>query len=149
MRRILSALLLLALLAGCGDDDGGTTTEPANEATTQAPEPGLVQMLVLTSAGGEVSPEVWWVDSPKQRERYVKTFQDRGQVTEALQQAVEDAGEREGRLGAATVFIGCDSPPSVDITEGEDGWEVHPHKVPSPKLECFAPMTSIALVEIP
>ncbi len=144
MGRILGVLLLMALVAGCGDD-GGTPDQP----TPPAPEPELVQMVVLTSAGGVSSPTVYFVDDESQMRRYVKTFQDRDQATASLQQAVEDAGEREGRLAFATVFIGCDVPPGVTITEGEDGWEVHPKKVPSPKKECFAPMTSVALVEIP
>jgi hypothetical protein len=146
MRRFLGTLLLLTALAGCGDDDGGTTDQPAPQ---EPAEPGLVQMLVLTSAGGEVSPTAYFVDDRKQMKAYVKTFEDRDQVIESLQQAAEDAGDHEGRLAAATVFIGCDTPSDVHVTEGEDGWEVHPKKVPDSKLQCFAPMTSIALVEIP
>ena len=143
MRRFLGLLLLLWIPVGCGEDPQDPGLQPAD------PEPGLVQMLVLTSAGGEVSPTAYFVDDGQQMKAYAKTFEDRDQVIESLQQAAEDAGDHEGRLAAATVFIGCDTPSDVHVTEGEDGWEVHPKKVPDSKLQCFAPMTSIALVEIP
>jgi hypothetical protein len=145
MGRTFAALLLLSLLAGCGED----TQDPGQPPADPEPEAGLVQMLVLTSSGGEVSPEAYFVDDRQQMKAYVKTFEDRDDVADALQQAVRDAGEREGRLAAATVFIGCDSPSGVEVTEGEDGWEVHPEEVADRKRECFAPATSIALVEVP
>lgn len=148
MRRIISALLLVTfLLAGCGSEseDGDAPTEEK----TEKDEPELVQMLVLTSAGGEVSPRAYFVDDPQQMKAYRKTFEDRDQLTSALEQAVEDAGDREGRLAAATVYIGCDVPSDVTVTQGEGGPEVHPAKVKATTKECFAPMTSVALVEIP
>ena len=134
----------LMALAGCGEDDGGST-EPSSDAS----EAELVQMLVLTSAGGEVSPTAYYVDDTKEMDAYAKTFEDRDDVVAAVQQAVEDAGDTEGRLAAATVAIGCDVPEGVSITEGDNGPEVHPDKIANPKPECFAPMTSIAIVEIP
>jgi hypothetical protein len=145
MRRILGTLLLLSVLVGCGDDEGTPTADPS--ADQSGPE--LVQMIVLTSAGGEVSPEAYFVDDRDQMKAYVKTFEDRDDVTAALQQAAEDAADRDGRLAVATVAIGCDVPPGVGITEGEHGWEVTPRKIVDPKQECFAAATSIALVEIP
>jgi hypothetical protein len=143
MRRFIAALVLLPLLAGCGDDDGGSTDRPA------AAEPELVQTLVLTSAGGEVAPTAYLVDDRAQMKAYVKTFEDRDDVAAAIQQAVGEADDRDGELAVATIAIGCDVPEDVSITEGEDGWEVHPGKVPDPKQECFAPTTSVALVELP
>jgi len=136
-------LVGLAALAGCGDDDG--SAEPSSDAS----EPELVQMLVLTSAGGEVSPTAYYVDDPEEMDAYLKTFEDRDDVSAAVQQAVADAGDTEGRLAAATVAVGCDVPEGVSITEGDNGPEVHPDKIADPKQECFAPTTSVAIVEIP
>ena len=54
MKRSLAALavlVLLATLAGCGEDDGEATDPSAGPA-----DPALVQTLVLTSAGGTVAP---------------------------------------------------------------------------------------------
>jgi len=143
MRRIISALLLVPFLAACGSDPQDPGLQPAEA------EPELVQMLVLTSAGGTVSPAAYFVEEPKETNAYVKTFEDRDDVEAALQQALEDAGDREGRLAAATVAIGCDVPEGVTITEGEDRPEVRADKIANPKQECFAPTTSIAVVEIP
>lgn len=134
----------LMALVGCGEDDGGST-EPSPDAS----EAELVQMLVLTSAGGEVSPTAYYVDDREAMDAYAKTFEDRDDVTAAVQQAVKDAGDTEGRLAAATVAIGCDVPADVSVTEGDNGPEVHPDKIADPKQECFAPMTSIAIVEVP
>jgi hypothetical protein len=143
MRRIFSVLLLVPVLAGCGADPQDPGRRPAD------PEPELVEMVVLTAAGGEVSPAAYFVDDRKDLKAYATTFEDRDGVVAAVQQAVEDAGDRDGRLAAATVAIGCDVPEGVSITEGRDGPEVRAGKISNPKLECLAPMTSIALVEIP
>jgi hypothetical protein len=35
------------------------------------------------------------------------------------------------------------------VEQGPDGWVVTPHKVPSPLQECFAPVTSVAIVAVP
>ena len=149
MRRIFCALalagLLTGLLAGCADDGG----DEADDPPATAPEPALVQTLVLTSAGGKVSPKAYFVDDPAQLKAYLKSFEDRDDVEAAVQQAVTDAGEREGRLAVATIAIGCDVPEDVTITEGKDSVLVTPGKIANPKEECFVPTTSIALVEVP
>ena len=145
MRRTLCALLLLAALAGCGDDDGDGTSDP----TPKAAEPELVQIVVITSAGGKVAPRAYFVDDRQEMKDYVKTFENRDDVVETVRQAVTDAGEREGRLAVATIAIGCDVPPDASIVVTTDGPEVRPGKIVDPIPECFAPATSIALVEIP
>lgn len=142
MRTLIAALLLIPLLAACGDDEDETTE-------SAAPQPREVTTLVLTSAGGKVDPAVTWTDDRKALKGYLRTFDDRDDVADAIRQAVTDAGEREGRLAVATVGIGCDSPEGVTIVEGEQGWEVTAGKVVDQKKECFAPMTTIAVVEIP
>ena len=141
---MLPLLLALAVLSACGDEES-----TAGEPDSAASEPELVQMLVLTSAGGEVSPAAYFVDDRKDMKTYVKTFEDRDDVAAAIEQAVEDAGDREGRLAAATVAIGCDVPEGVSITVDQDRPEVRADKITNPKQECFAPTTSIAVVEIP
>ena len=150
MRRISRTLvltsLLAGLLAGCGDDDGDEAKEPP---AGQVAEPALVQTIVLTSAGGKVDPRAYFVDEPKQMQTYIRTFDDRDDVQAAIQQAVTDAGDRQGELAVATIAIGCDVPENVSITEGNDSVLVTPGKIANPKQECFAPTTSIALVEIP
>ena len=111
--------------------------------------PELVQIVVLTSAGGKVAPRAYYVDDRQEMKAYVKTFENRDGVVEAVRQAVTDAGEREGRLAVATIAIGCDVPPDASIVVTTNGPEVRPGKIVDPLPECFAPATSIALVEIP
>ncbi len=146
MRRILCALLLAAALTGCGDDEG---VDQSPDPDADAGEPELVQILVLTSAGGTVAPEAYFVDNRQAMKAYVKTFEDRDDVAEAIRQAVQDAGDLAGQLAVATIAVGCDVPPGVSIIESTKGVEVRPSKIVDPIPECFAPTTSIALVEIP
>ncbi len=146
MRRTLCAALLVVALAGCGDDEKSEANPNPGEETAG---PELVQIVVLTSAGGKVAPEAYYVDDRKAMKAYVKTFDDRDDVTDAIKQAVTDAGEREGSLAVATIALGCDVPPGVSIIESTKGPEVRPSKIVDPVKECFAPTTSIALVEIP
>ena len=73
-----------------------------------------------------MTPTAYFVDERKEMKAYVKTFEDRDDVAAAIQQAVTDAGEREGQLAVATIAVGCDVPPGVSIIEAEDGPEVRP-----------------------
>ena len=47
-------------------------------------------------------------------------------------------------LVAAVISIGCDVPPGVTYVDGE----VHPKKVAAPLKECFAPVTSVAILAV-
>ena len=96
-----------------------------------------------------MAPRAYFVDDRQEMKDYVKTFENRDDVVETVRQAVTDAGEREGRLAVATIAIGCDVPPDASIVVTTDGPEVRPGKIVDPIPECFAPATSIALVEIP
>ena len=49
----------------------------------------------------------------------------------------------------AVVSIGCDVPPGVDGDQSADGWVFTPQEVARPLQECFAPVTSVALVAVP
>ena len=136
--------VVLLLLVACASDDQDPGLQPAEPD----PEPELVRMLVLTSAGGEVSPTAYDVDDRTQMRAYVRTFEDRDQATSALRAAVREAGDR-GRLVAATVAVGCDVPRDVEVSGADGAPEVRPAKVATPEVECFAPMTSVALVRLP
>ena len=48
-------------------------------------------------------------------------------------------------LVAAVVSIGCDVPTAVTYDAGK----VRATKVPNPTPECFAPVTSVAILEVP
>jgi len=52
-------------------------------------------------------------------------------------------------LYGAVVAVGCDSPSEVAVTAGDSGLQINALKVANPKPECFAPMTTVALVLVP
>ena len=68
-------------------------------------------------------------------------------MTTQVQDAVAGADVAEGEaIYAAVVAIGCDSPTDVTVTDSGAGLVITAGKVPSPMMECFAPMTTVALV---
>ncbi len=75
---------------------------------------------------------------------------ERGGLDEKIAQAVAGATVPEGyTVMGAVVSIGCDVPPGVTVTQSSDGWVFTPQKVDKPLQECFAPVTSVALVAVP
>ena len=71
-------------------------------------------------------------------------------MVQQIQHAVANTDVPDGQaLYAAVVSIGCDSPTDVSVTDSGAGLVITAGKVPSPQLECFAPMTTVALVLAP
>jgi hypothetical protein len=153
MRRFLGSLALLSLLAAgltaCGDDTDEPTTAPGTAAPSNDEAPAhssTVAILSMTAAGGKVSlTPVALPDA-----RAVRSFS--AQFTQPalghkIAAAVADTEVPEGQpLAAAEVAVSCDVPSSVTITETDDGVVVTADEVPSPLPECFASVTSVALV---
>ena len=174
----LPTLLLVTVLAsGCGDEEAGTATDddstptasssptesgtPTEDATpTEAGTPTkdagddevdfeLVQMITETAAGGAMSE----VAVPLGDDTAVQEFNAQFE-TDALPTRVHNAVAKtdvpEGMLlYGAVVAIGCDVPTDVHVVAGESGLVITGAKVPSPQIECFAPMTTVALVLVP
>ncbi len=144
MRRILGTTLLVPALllvaGGCGSDEGVTAVgDPA------APE---VTVVSGTAAGGEVADRVTALDDEAAIAAYADRFRGplAGNVERAAQAVDVPAGTR---LVAAVVAVGCDVPPGVDVAgRGEDATFV-PEQVRSPRRECFAPVTTVALAAVP
>jgi hypothetical protein len=160
MRRTLGPLLLLPLLlgalTGCGDDDesandGPTPSESSNTAAPSpdpAAEPVVVAVVSETNAGGTVSDVLSPVDGAALDDFLTRL--DSGSLGDKVRGEVESYDAPEGHsLGAAVVAVACDVPPGVSVTEAGDGWAVSPHKVPSPLPECFAPVTTVVVVDVP
>jgi hypothetical protein len=146
MRRTLGTLVLLAALAGCGDDTGHT--DGGLQADPRTPEVTQVALLTGTSAGGEVTTE----PTPLRDAAAVRTYADQFRNDELqgeIVAAAEKAEVPEGRqLAAAVVAVGCEVPTRV-VGTGTDA-DVALHAVlPSPTKKCFAPITTVALVLLP
>lgn len=134
-----------------------TETETATDLPTTAPptkspplDPGgvafeLVEIVSGTAAGGQVSPGAVALDSPAAVEAFVAPFRPAlaADVTRAAR------GADGGQLYAAVVGLGCDVPPGVTVAESAEGYTITGTKVPDPTPECFAAVTSVAIVTIP
>ena len=167
----LSALLVLLLSAGCGDDDPGDTRADDRASTSPSPstsssasaspspsESGTstsvpvdfteVALLSETNAGGEVSPQPTLLDSPAAVTSFAGTFEGRS-MADQIDAAVVKADVPEGEALVGTVVaVGCDVPPGVSVKWNGTGLEVTAHKVKEPSKECLAPVTTVSLLTV-
>jgi hypothetical protein len=168
MRRTLGAPVLVLLLGalllftGCGQDQTGDVTDDSapTSDTTGSAEPDdeddkeplgevefeLVEMITETAAGGKVDPQAWPLADVVAVQEFTKQFK-----TEAIQTRltglVESIDIPEGKaLYGAVVAIGCETPPGVVVTSTDSGLTIEAQPMPSPPKECYAAMTSVALV---
>jgi ABC-type glycerol-3-phosphate transport system substrate-binding protein len=160
MRRLLGpALLAVVVLAGCGDSASDSASDPASRPSsatasasdepTEAAAPQTIAIVSQTAAGGEVDLNAVPVDDDAALQDFAAQF-NRAGLEEKIATAVAGATVPEGyTVMGAVIAIGCDVPPDVSVEPGPDGWVVTPHPVPSPLQECFAPVTSVAVVAVP
>ena len=121
----------------------------ASDKPTEALAPQTIAIVSQTAAGGEVDLNAVPVDDDAALQEFTAQFNKAG-LEEKIATAVAGATVPEGyTVMGAVVAIGCDVPPDVSVEQGPDGWVVRPHKVPSPLQECFAPVTSVAIVAVP
>ncbi len=145
-----TALFLLAV-GGCGDaastqDASGPAEASALTGDTSA---RLLEIVTGTAAGGEVDPTPVPVRDATELSGFLEQFSNQGFVRE-LRLAVRAAEVAEGQLLVASVVaVGCEVPTEVSVL-GPPG-DVTIVAVPSVRSprECFAPMTSVALVSMP
>lgn len=156
MRQLLgTALLALTLLAGCGDSEPGLS--PDSGSTPGSPVPcddgadcvGETVLVSGTAAGGEVTTKATELRDEAAVRAYVKQFED--SFARKVRAAVDDVGLLAGStVVAAVVSVGCDVPPGVDVRRAADGGIVmEAQPVSAPHLECFAPVTTVALAGVP
>lgn len=159
---LLLVTLLVALLAGCGDDDGGTTgdgpppSSPSSDLLSPGPtgeppapdQPLVVALLSETGAGGVTADVLTPVEGAGLAPFLAQL--DSAELSEEVRAAVDGYTVPEGRsLGAAVVAVACDVPGSVAVTQEGEEWTVTAAKVPSPLPECYAPVTTVAVVDVP
>lgn len=158
MKRLLGpCLLTLALLcAGCGDASSSGATDRTSPSPTHSPtvsdpapsEPLTVAIVSETAAGGEVDLVAVPVEAEADRQAFTAQF-ERGELTEKIGAAIAAATIPEGfTVVGAVVAIGCDVPTSVEATKTPEGWVLDP-EIPKSNEQCFAPVTSVALVAVP
>jgi hypothetical protein len=159
---LLAALLLAAALGACADDgpaekgrdpgpsgvSGSPTSSDAGTGTGD-PEFELVDTITVTSAGGQLSDTAVPLSDDAAVQSFVGQFtgEDLGaQVEDEVAKADVPSGHE---LYGAVVAIGCDAPDDVTVARSGSDVVITAVKVPSPKSECFAPMTTVALVLVP
>jgi hypothetical protein len=151
MRRTLGtlALALVLVATGCGDSGDDTAGDGPTTPGSSAPSP-IVEVAVLTgtSAGGHVTTRPTLLPDEAAVREYVEQFRNdrlQGEIVRAADRAEVPAGQQ---LAAAVVAIGCEVPTRVvgTTTAGE---VVVRAVLPSPTKQCFAPITSVALLLVP
>lgn len=175
MRRTLGPLLLLPLLlAGCGEEGTGSATDdptssasstPAAPTSPTSPNPTdeplatdgandgatVLGLVHETNAGGTVSDQLTSIDGDGLLD--FLTQLDSSSLSEQVMAIAEDNPPTDGhRLMAAVVALGCDVPPGVTVSGAPDDsgtWTVIPDKVTAPLQECLAPVTTVAVVDVP
>ena len=106
-------------------------------------------MLTETAAGGATSEVAVPLGDDAAVQEFNAQFETDALPTQ-VQNAVATTDVPEGMLlYGAVVAIGCDAPTDVHVVAGESGLVITGAKVPSPQIECFAPMTTVALVLVP
>ena len=149
---VLCALVLTVGLAGCGDDSGSATD--ASDSTSTATSTGpvdfdLVDTITVTAAGGTMSTAAVPLGEDAQVEEFLTQFTSDDMVNQ-LKDTVAATDVPDGKeLYGAVVSIGCDAPDQVTVTDTGDDLVITANAVPSPLPECFAPMTTVALVLVP
>lgn len=167
MKRYLGSLLAivaLTLLGGCGDDPENEAEDPASTPTTTTttttettdtdptgtgdPTARVVDIVSGSAAGGEVAETATVIEDDQALARYLEQFEPA--FAGVLSDAVEAHELADGRvLGLAVIEISCDEPPSATVTEEDGEWVVTAGKVVAPHPECYAPVTSVAVLDLP
>lgn len=162
MKTALGSLLVLAVLAaltGCSGASDDTAQDPATASSTSPSSPSstgspagearVVAIVGGSAAGGDVAQAVTVLDTERAVRQFLKQFRSRpfaADVRDALDAHPPAAGRV---LGAAVMEVSCDVPPSATVAEVDGQYVVTPAKVPSPHPECFAAVTSVAVVDLP
>ncbi|MCW2795512.1 hypothetical protein [Nocardioides sp.] len=153
MRRILGILTVLLLLAAgataCGDDSGDTAGNPTTTPSTSNGTPAKsteVAILSETAAGGTVSTSPVPLPDDAAVAAFAGQF-EKSSLGDQIAHKVKATDVPDGQaMVGAVIAIGCDVPPGVTVSDEGTGLAIVPDKVASPMPECFAPVTSVALV---
>ncbi len=152
MRRPLGTLLAslaLAATAACGTTSSTTAGRPASPSAGPIAGAQVLPLISQTGAGGRVSTWARPLDTPA----HVRAFTDQFRVpgmAHRINSAVARAEPRGHILMGAVVSVGCDRPPGADVVlDGSGRVQIVPHEVASPLPECLAPVTTVAIADIP
>jgi hypothetical protein len=130
-------------------------TETPTETSTDAPPLGevvdveMVDIMTETAAGGTVSELAVPLGDQAAVDEFTAQFEP-PRLPGRVNEAVAGAEVPDGMLlYGAVIAVGCDAPPGLQVVTSEAGLQVTAAKVPSPHVECFAPMTTVAVFLVP
>ncbi|WP_460713761.1 hypothetical protein [Nocardioides dilutus] len=144
MRRALGVLALIGTLvvASCGEEEAGEADQEPRGAIAFE----LVEMVTETAVGGMVSPGAVPLADVSAVRQFAGQFDDDRMET-ALVQVIDSLEVPDDQAAyAAVVAIGCEVPSEVTVTSTDTGILIQAVKTTKSPVECFAPMTSVAVV---
>lgn len=158
MKRSLGTLLAgatMVAVAACGSQSSSTATSgPAGSSSSPSNDPNLtidattIALLSQTGGRGQQSSSATPLSTPADIASFTAGMAPAlaHRITKAVAKATPPDGTQ---LAGAVVAIGCDVPPGVDVIRGADRPQIIAKEVASPRVECLAPVTTVAIVAIP
>lgn len=174
MKRTLGLLLAIAVsvtLVACSADSGPgdasgkdetsqspTSKDPADQnptdqsSTDQSESVGdvdftQVALLTESAAGGQISKSPVLLDSADAVAEFTGQFNGRTLGSD-IEAAVSSAKPAAGQvLVGAVVALGCETPTGVSVSN-DDGLVITPTGMPKPTTQCFAAVTTVAIVAV-
>ncbi len=157
-----SSLLAALLLSSCGSETEPNTAEPSSDAATTGspsaspttPSDGpvdfeLVLLETRTAVGGSADRRVVSLDDAGAIEEFVGQFEVPGFRAFVRRAAVRAVVPSDRELLGSVVTIGCETPSEVLVTREHGQIVIRAPKPTGPPIECFAPMTTVALITVP
>ena len=149
MRRVLGVLVVLTglVLTSCGDDTGGGRGEADKEPRGPV-DFTLAQIVHETAVGGLVDAGAVALTDVTAVQQFAGQFDD-DRMTTRLIQTFDDLKVPEHQAAyAAIVAVGCEVPTDVTVTSTDTGILIEAVKSGEKPVECFAPVTSVAIVYV-
>jgi hypothetical protein len=158
MRRILGTLLATAALAttaACGSATSSSTATGTPTTHPDSPSAGpiagaeVLPLISQTAGGGRVSTQATLLGNRAQVTAFTGQFRVPG-LAHRVSAAAADAAKSGYLVYGAVVALGCDVPPGASVALDANGdVQITAHEVASPRPECLAPVTTVALATVP
>lgn len=154
--------LTLTVTAACGSSSSTVATEPGSGGPADDPAgnpsrtPGAVvgatvlPLISMTGGGGRPSTTAVALGSPGNVAKFLAQF-NQPPMRRLVSGAIANARRMSDRdVYGQVVAVGCDRPPGVDTVVDQDGEvQLRPRPVASPLEECLAPVTTVAIAQLP
>lgn len=158
MRRILGtwvAAAALASAAACGSATSSSTATSPSAQSPDRPSAGPIQgakvlpLISQTGGGGQVSTRATLLGTRAQVAAFTRQFRAPG-LAERVRAGVAEAAKSGYLVFGAVVALGCDVPPGAEVSLDANGdVQLTAEEVASPRPECLAPVTTVALATVP